>query len=246
MQTSAYTYGHSIPPLNEDEHSESPEIITTPVTQDHKDVLRRASVAHPTSIKYHESNLSSDIEEGDEEYTSDALDKYEYEDEETDSDREYLYQEYREKSMAPPPPENIAQINAHMNQSPNLYQPIRQIDEDMDDDMDNDDDDDEKDPFARLGQKQQSVAHPHIQKYQQIQYHKMQTAPISNNPWSPASVLEPKHLQQRHSRGASKHNRSQTTAFNNNAHNASNNRRHQSVGICTFCNAILRRILSAI
>eukprot|EP01084_Bolivina_argentea_P294687 507132_1 len=95
------------------------------------------------------------------------------------------------------------------------YQPINQRDDN------NNDNDDEIDPFARLGQKQESIALPPLinalaqqqQVQQQIIVNKLNRIKQfdNRNPYSPDAILDPKHLQ-RHSRAGSKHSRSQTLA----------------------------------
>ena len=120
----------------------------------------------------------------------------------------------------PPPPQHSQN-----------YQPINQQPDDEDG---LDDDEEEEDPFARLGNKQVSVAHPVIDQFQHqqklaeiqrlremAQYHP-NAGPVTgqvafnhtgndgnSNPYSPQNVLAPKHFQ-RHNRSSSKHSRSQT------------------------------------
>ena len=122
---------------------------------------------------------------------------------------------------------NQPQPQPPQHQHSQNYQPINQHADD--------EDDNKQDPFARLGKKQVSVAHPvidqfqhqqrlaEIQRLRQMALHP-NAGPVTghvafnhtstdsnNNPYSPQNVLAPKHFQ-RHNRSGSKHSRSQTVA----------------------------------
>eukprot|EP01083_Nonionella_stella_P032225 88218_1 len=181
-----------------DSMDNTPEFKEIPAIRDDPEMARttskrRSSVAHPQSLQYTNPTLSdhsshTSDEEHDEDDSIADLHRYD------NINRKYGHTE------ADP---SISDLNEILSQTPSQTHTQHSHEDSVDD---------EEDPFARLGMKQQSVALPPvIQSIDAQQRMQQQLMQPQNNPYLPEAILEPKHLQHRHSSKHS-HTRSQTLA----------------------------------
>jgi len=170
------------------ENDNVPEMRDIPRIRDNPQMAattakRRSSVAHPQSIKYRDPGVS--IEE-----TSS-------EEEEDDDDESAEHTAHSHHANDPSISDlNEATINAGGGRLNPHFQPMHALRDG--DEVDDDNHEEDDDPFARLGNKQKSVAHPLITPVEQ---QRRQIKLAADNPYSPQSQLPARHLQQRpHSR----------------------------------------------